>query len=273
MKHCVSYAYFRSPQSVYESLKGNSALQFEQFLPLIVRAHHVIWCGVDLVIHHDEAITSLPYWPALQRFSGAGLLRLIPCGRAERLCEAMLWRMKPVWSGEYDAVVCRDIDYIPGPYERAIFGEWLESGKAVSIIHWAPAHAGVMGGTLSVRSGRFRELVGYPSWEAMISDSHVSLKEHGDDQHLLNRLLPRFAREVLVHDFRQKETDLGQGVEVRRTIRGYSGDDVLLSSTDRSAADQLTKGCGVCWDPAEALAYYDPLDFPVLREIKRIERG
>jgi len=269
--HCVSYAYFRSPQSVYEKEKGNAAKQFEQFLPLLVRCHQLLWEGFDLVIHHDNEVTSLPYWPALSRMASAGLLKLIPCGKAEKLCEAMLWRMKPVWSGGYSTVTCRDIDTIPAPFDRRLVMEWLESGKAVSVVHWCSAHSGVMGGTTSVRSKRFQELLGYGSWEAFITDnSWCSLRAHGDDQHILNRLYPRFANETLIHDLHHAVGDM-PGAEVRTRIR--DGDDATLrASFDHGYADHLSKGCGVCWDPKEALAFYDSIKSPVIDQIRELEK-
>ncbi len=272
VNRCVSYAYFRNPNSVYEKEKGNSAKQFEQFLPLLIRAHHLIWGGFDLLIHHDEEVKSLPYWPALDRMVGAGLLKLVPCGNAERLCEAMLWRLKPVWAG-YDVVVCRDIDAIPAPFDRRIVDEWLDSRKAVGVVHWCAAHSGVMGGTLSVRSKRFAELLGYASWGSFILDNFwCSLKAHGDDQHVLNRLFPRFARETLVHDLHHKTGDM-PGAEIRTRIRDGYTDPALLASFDHGVADQLSKGCGVCWDPKEALEFYDRIQNPVMDKIRECERG
>lgn len=276
MRRVVSYSYFRHRNSVYEKEKGNSALQFEIFLPLVVRAHAVLWPGWTLRLSHDGEVALLPYFRALAAMHREGLVELVHHGNAETLCGAggMLERLRPVWEGDWDTVVCRDIDVIPAPFDRRAVEEWLASGRAVHVIHWAGAHSGVMGGTTSVRSARFRELVacrGFDEFLARGTRKGLTYLKHGDDQHLLNQHWKAIAGETLVHDLHHRVGDM-PGAEVRTQIMDQNPDDILHASFDHGAADHLSKGCGVCWDPREALAFYAAIDHPAVRRIQEIER-
>lgn len=277
MNRVVSYSYFRNANSCYEKQKGNSALQFEQFLALLVRAHHVLWSGWRLRIAHDDEVTKLPYFQKLERMAGSGLLELAPFGKSKTLCglTGMLERMRPIFEGDAEVVVCRDIDVIPAPFDRRAVEEWLASGKAVHVVHWSKEHSGYMGGTTSVRSARFRELIHCNSLEKFIergATAGLSYHIHGDDQHLLNNHMPLMARETLVHDLHHIVGDM-PGCEIRTKISDYTPDDILKASFKHDEADHLSPGCGICWEPAEALKFYDAIDSPIIRSIQMLEKG
>lgn len=273
----VSYSYFRNANSCYELEKGNSAEQFQQFLGLMVRAHHVLWKGWRLRIAHDDEVTKLPYFPSLERMAKEGLLELAPFGKSNTLCgiTGMLERLRPVFEGDAEIVVSRDIDVIPAPFDRRAVEEWIASDKAVHVIHWAQAHSGYMGGTLAVRCARFRELIGCDSLEKFVkrgSDRGLTYHAHGDDQHLLNQHMPLLAVNTLVHDLHHKVGDM-PGCEIRTKISDYTPDDILKASFKHDEADHLSPGCGICWDPTEALKFYDAIDTPIIRSIRMLEQG
>lgn len=274
MKRVVSYSYFRNANSGYEREKGDSALQYQQFLGLVIRAHHVLWNGWAMRLAHDRHVTTLSYWGAVERMAGLGLLELHPFGESRTLCgeTGMLERARPVFESDIDVVVCRDIDIIPAPFDRQSVEEWLESGKAVHVVHWASAHSGVMGGTTSVRAEAFRRLVGFDSLESMIaSQPDLTMQKHGDDQHLLNRLLPRFAADTLVHDIHHQVGDMGPACEVRTRIAPFRP-VAFPPELVTFAADNLSPGIGLCEEPAPALAFYDSLNLPVMEKIRKCEK-
>jgi len=262
MRPIVSYAYFRSPTSIYEKEKGDAAKQFEQFLPMLVRGHYCVWRGYEMRIHHDEHVMTMPYWPAMRRLAEAGLVTLVPMGPADELCKSMLWRMLPVFVEPDRIVICRDVDSVPMPRDRMAVEEWLLSGAAVHCIHDASAHSGVMGGTTSVRSRRFRELVGAQTWKEFVdlAPEHFKWEKQGTDQHLLNRLLAKFAMETLVHELHHRVNDMGN-VEVRTTVsaRIYPVD---MPTPVRDSGDLLCPMVGGCTEPKPCLDFYDAVDFP-----------
>jgi hypothetical protein len=275
MKRCVSYSYFRSPSSVYEREKGNAAKQFEQFLPLLVRAHHALWSTYDLVIHHDFEIEKLPYWPALVRMSAAKLLRLRCMGESRTLCQSMLWRMQEIWEPEYVVVVCRDVDSIPSLRDRRAVEEFVaDGGRAVHVIHDNPAHGGLMGGTLAVIPARFRTLTGFSTFEEFEAECKLAYPEeswntHGTDQHFLNRVVyPSLKGSVLVHELSAPKPGLELS-EHRSKISGFDPADVHPRAAE--VADKLCPGIGVCDEPGPRFAFYDTLEGEVFDRIRTCE--
>lgn len=270
----VSYALFKSEASVYHTLKGgNSLAQFTKFLPLLVRAHQVLWAGYEMWLHHDRASMMEPYFKALVKFDQAGFLKLVDCGTAGTLCGAMLWRMKPAFETDAEAVVCRDVDVIPAPFDRQAVEEWLHSRHAVHVVHFCQAHSGVMGGTLAVRPSRFRELVACRTLEQFMdrgTRSGNTFERHGDDQHLLNQHYLPLSQDMLLHELHHEVGDL-PAVDVRRKIDWPMPLDIPLSVATR--ADTFSPGIGLCAEPAPALAFYDALDIPAIHRIREIERS
>lgn len=283
----VSYAYFRSPTSVYEKEKGDSALQFEQFIRMLVRAHHVIWRGWEMRLYVDDHVKTLPSWPMIERYSRTEasyrlegrhnflntLLTVVNCGPAEDLCKSMLWRMIPAFQGQDKIVACRDVDSVPMPRDREAVEEWLSTDKTVHVIHDAAPHSGVMGGTTTVRSHRFQDLVGSRTMEQFLAHGHdLDWKKQGADQHLLNRLLKYYASETLVHELHHRVNDMGP-VEVREKVSTPIFDYCsYLSSREHDEANKLCSIIGGCTDPAAALAFYDSIDTPELQLIRSCEK-
>ena len=258
--NAVSYAYFRHRASVYEKEKGNAAIQFQQFLPMLVRAHHVVWDGWELIIHHDDEVTLLPYMDVLRRLQAEGLVRLVPMGPAPSLCGAMLWRMMPIFdhASRYEIVACRDIDSMPMPRDRKCVEEFIASGLWVHCIHDNPAHSGLMGGMTAFRC---KEIFCGEEWPTPPSAEMAAAygwNRQGQDQIWLNRdVLPRVFGHLMIHS-----DNTGYSGCVRRPIPARAG-----------PADEVAPGIGVCDWPSRAFAYYDAMDVPVINRIKEIERG
>jgi len=276
-KKIVSYAYFRHRSSPYEQPKGDAALQFEQFLPLLVRAHHVIWPGWDLMIYHDDHVQSLPYFEKLLRFQDAGLLRLVDMFHAVTLCESMLWRMRPIWYDNAEIVVVRDIDTITSPADRRCVEEFIASGLSTHVVHFASAHSGVMGGTTAVRCLTFRELTGYASWKEFSEDcarrfTPEEWNVQGCDQHFLNRyVLPKVKDSLLLHELHHQVRDMGVPPEnIRRVITAPLPGDIYEDAL--RDGDALSPGIGICEEPAPPLKFYDSLDIPVIKQIQELEK-
>lgn len=275
----VSYAYFRSPHSVYERIKGNSAIQFEQFLPMLVRAHHCIWPDWTLTIHADTSVRELRYWPALEELARAELLWIADMPPARTLCEGMLWRMRPVLAraAPPEVVVMRDIDTITSPADRRCVEEFIASGLAAHVIHFAGAHSGVMGGTLAVRPRAFRKLTNIHTWNEFEGLCRASYSEsewnvQGCDQHLLNqRILPQVRHSLLLHELHHAVRDMGVPQEnIRRVITAPLPEDIHEEVLREG--DALSPGIGICDEPAPALAFYDALGLPVIGRIRECER-
>lgn len=261
-KRIVSYAYFSHPASVYQKIKGVAGLQFSQFLPMLVRAHHVVWPEWELRIYHDNAVTRLPYWREMKNLKAQNWLTLNNMGEARTLCGSMMWRMIPVFEPDVEYVVCRDVDSIPMPKDRRAVEEFIatDSRFAAHVIHDAKAHAGVMGGTLALRCASFREAVKAISLEELVSRGvDINWDVHGADQQLLNQLSPLFLNRTMLH-----ELNHDTGLPAFKTTRVIQGEW-------QKPADDLCF-LGGCTEPEPAFKYYDSLDLVVNHTIRECEK-
>lgn len=261
MTNAISYAYFRHPSSVYEKEKSNSALQFCQFLGMLVRAHNVVWHGWDMVIHHDNEVESLPYFDTLERLADNGLLRLVWMGDAPSLCGAMLWRMLPIFSGGYEYVACRDIDAMPMPRDRKCVEEFIASGLTMHCIHDNASHSGLMGGMIAVKCQPLVDkMVG--AEPSTFTAATYKLKDwdvQGRDQNWLNTFVAPLVRDsLMIHTSKPFDT------EPCKELRQIPA---------RGVGDEVAPGIGVCDWPSKAFAYYDAMDIPIINRIKEIEQG
>lgn len=284
MKRIVSYSWFRNPNSIYEKdswSRTKKGLQFVQFIPLLVRAHHAVWGGYRLRFHHDDRVRELPYFRALEEIARAGLCELVYFGPSESLCGrgGMLERLRPAWEPDAEIVVCRDVDSIPMPRDRAAVEEFAESGKAIHVIHSAPAHSGIMGGTLAVRAKEFRALVRCDSWETFMDlyGAGISMQDHGDDQRLLNRLASFAGHELFLHELDHPVSDMRCGI--LRTKVGFRPDRYIESVDVLAEGDSFSKIIGGCEEPLPAFDFYDSLAsdhswskiWPELRNVRTCE--
>ncbi len=254
MRHVVSYSYFRHKASVYEKEKGNAALQFEQFLPMLLRGHHTIWAGWELHIHHDEEVTRLPYWPVMQRAAKAGLVELRYRGEATSLCGAMLWRADSMRDC-VGFVACRDVDSLPSRRDRFLVERFILSGLGLHVIHDNPSHIGIMGGTMAA----FAPWV-YPHLVTALALHSLDLNKHGADQVLLNqRVAPAMDGSILVHSSIGRKPGLAKAHFKEIT----------------EPREEYDLGIGVCDWPHAARAWIEKTyaGDPVLEQINALELG
>lgn len=269
MTNAVSYAYFRHRSSIYEKIKGNAGIQFAQFLPMLVRAHHVVWEGWDMVIHHDDEVVGLPYFDVLIRLHEAGLLRLRHEGEAPSLCGAMLWRMLPIFTGEYEYVACRDVDAMPMPRDRKCVEEFIASGMTMHCIHDNASHSGLMGGMIAVNCKQFVD-----RFSGDLTFSGEGWNVQGKDQNWLNREIePLVRHSLMIHTSKPFDSDPCASLR-QIPPRVAAADQVARGiGVPDPEADAVAPGIGVCDWPSKAFAYYDAMDIPIINKIKEIEQG
>lgn len=185
-----SVSFFRSDQSAYESERAGAGrgVFFVNFLRSLVRNHWAVWADWELWIHHDDRAMQFPYWKSIKKMSDNGLLKLFYMGPSKRICESMLHRMVPCWNESVEYTLCRDLDSLSTPRERAAIDRWIKSSKAVSSLHDSPSHVSAMmlGGLVGFRGEWVRSH--WNSWEEFIAlaEKHgEDLSIHGSDQHLL----------------------------------------------------------------------------------------
>lgn len=107
------------------------------------------------------------------------------------LCEAMLWRMKPIWLEGVTHTICRDLDSPLTYREAQMVKEWIDSGKVIHSITDSISHNIYMLGGMIGMTKDFKNH--FSDWQSMISGYNYEVK--GSDQEMLcHKVYPKFAQ-------------------------------------------------------------------------------
>lgn len=270
----LSYALFRAPEPVHwrSDATADRISAYARFLPAMIRAHHAIWPGYELRIHHDGAARALPYFAALERMQDRGLLRLVDCGEVQALTLAMLWRMRPIFDGDHLVVSC-DLDSLPLLLLRRFVEEFAASGRAMMLVHGCESHNIVGGGAIGIHARRFRELVGASTWAEFVA---LAGPEYGwsayaaDEEFLRFKIWERVADEAIV--FSNNEERTIRCVDQRRVASLPVPSDLLPAV--REDGNHFAPYIGSAgYDLDAAFAFYDNLLLPAIDGIRECEGG
>lgn len=118
------------------------------------------------------------------------------------LCMMMLHRMKPIFCGKYDRVICRDTDSLLSYKERQAVEYWISTGRVAhamtdSISHTIP----LMGGMVGFTCNEFKSMIGCDSFDKMVEmGSGIDYRIKGADQDFLNvYVLPKIQSSIVEH--------------------------------------------------------------------------
>lgn len=273
MIRVLSCSLFQSPVQVHwrNDRTEDRMSAYVRYMPVLVRAFHAIWPGWQLRIHHDDAVRRHPYFGALERMHGQGVLRLVDCGKPEALCLAMLWRLRPIWDPEVEIVISHDVDSLPLLRLRRMADEFIESDKAVMLVHACESHDGVMGGGITVRAARFRELTGCESWTEFLSMAgYVDWNGYSSDEHYQRTTLwPMVRREAMIFRNEPKPTTIPCD-DVRAEPSAPPPAELLARVKEYGNAFAPYIG-SAGYEIDRALDFYDSLELPVLKTIREAE--
>lgn len=117
-------------------------------------------------------------------------------GNGAKLCEAMLWRMKPVFERSkdgnmaYSHVLCRDLDAIATYREAQAVSVWEAHDKAVHAITDSISHdVPMLGGMIGFVTRHFTAKTNLQSFAEMMSICKIDLSAKGSDQTFLNSVI------------------------------------------------------------------------------------
>lgn len=214
-KKVISYALFGDCRLAPEGSQHRLA---DQHLPVLVRAHHALFPGWELRIHHDEALYTSNYGAVLKGLERQGLVKLVyvPSNPNDGKCKKMLWRLLPLWDEDVDYVFCRDVDSLPTWRERCADEEFIASGCAAGVIHDDPMHSHLMGGLCHFDARMFRKIVDLPfdqfiktvNLDGTVRDWH----KHGSDQDFLNKYVAHLMPSILEHQLFDVRNDAGNKI-------------------------------------------------------------
>lgn len=113
----------------------------------------------------------------------------------DELCMMMLQRMRPIFSGDYDRVICRDLDSLVSYKERQAVEYWMSTGKIAHAITDSVSHTiPLMGGMVGFMCKEFREIFNVDFKSFVRRASRIKWGVKGADQDFLNQIvLPKVA--------------------------------------------------------------------------------
>jgi len=164
-------------------------------VPAIVRAHHNIFPGWELWLHHDTSLYIDARGDLFESYKEHKLLKLIDCGKSQSIGLSALWRFKPLWHPDAVYMLSRDIDSLPLPKDRRAVEVFLQSGKIAHSITDHPSHqptpmGGFMAGMCGFDARRTVSATQLPSWDAFVAQGeNLQTWSGGPDQQLLFKLL------------------------------------------------------------------------------------
>ena len=158
-------------------------------LNLNIRLARILYPDYTIVVHVDTAT-----YNGLSHILNELPIQVVVCEDAP-LTKAMLWRMKPIFSGDFEIVLCRDLDSPLTYRERQAVKYWENKEKAAHSITDSISHnVYMLGGMVGFKCKHFTDYTGFKTWEQMVSID-LDYQRKGADQDLLNRYVyPAFSK-------------------------------------------------------------------------------
>ena len=202
----ISYALFGDPNS----------FEFPFYLRGIyfnARMNKLLYPGWDTWVHTTHTIRSdyKEFFDGLMDIANVG----ISLGNEAPKCEAMLWRMIPLFTPKAVAlpthVICRDADAITTYREAQAVQEWVNSDLGFHGITDDPAHTiPILGGMCGFKTDVFHTT--FPEYNTFAKlVAGANLKDHGSDQNLLmKKIWPKAQRNMMGHFFQGCKVDVAK---------------------------------------------------------------
>lgn len=183
----ISYSIFG-----YNKEKPENCFDFKTYLRglmINIRLAKVLYPGWRVAVNTDDA-TYERFEKLFNALQERGVL--FYKNNPAPLCEAMLWRMKPIWNEGVTHLLCRDLDSPLTYREAQMVQEWLQYDKVIhaitdSIYHNIP----LLGGMIGIVASHFKQR--FSTWNDLIQGYNYEKK--GTDQDMLNqRVYPIYAQ-------------------------------------------------------------------------------
>jgi hypothetical protein len=184
MTRVISLAIFDPPK------EQKRDCSYTAYLPAVLRGYFSAYPGWEVWIYHDSSLYSCEYGDVLMRAHLDGRIKLIYAGECERMCEAMLWRMRPAFDPEVEWFATRDVDSIPQPRDYKCINAFTQTDKTIQVIHDSKSHSGLMGGMACYNAPRLRAKLDCTAWEQLRDKARAfGVNNYGSDQKWLAHAL------------------------------------------------------------------------------------
>lgn len=109
----------------------------------------------------------------------------------DKLCKMMLHRIRPIFTGNYDRLLCRDLDSLISYRERQAVEYWISTGRIVHCMTDSVSHnIALMGGMVGFMCKQFKEIMAVMEFDDLVRmGRHIDYSVKGADQDFLNRVV------------------------------------------------------------------------------------
>ena len=200
MSKAIAYSLFG-----FNKARVDNCFDFNSYLRglmLCLRFNRLIYPDWQTILETDQS-TYAGFEFFFKYLEERNIIRIEKNNNDIPLCEAMLWRLKPVfWKNkldhtwEFTHVLCRDLDS-PATYREAQAVQyWISKDKAMHAITDSISHdLPLLGGMIGIRPDHFSGRLNVNSWMDMMAISRMDLSYKGTDQTFLNsHIYPHFAQ-------------------------------------------------------------------------------
>lgn len=263
----VSYSLFG-----WNRERAHNCFDFASYLRglhICIRFNRLLFRDWDIVVNIDSATYNSPYKPIFDWHVSKGNIKINLCPDGEKLCKAMLWRLKTLFSythpeWDYTHVICRDLDSIPTMREVQMVNQWIEEDKAMHCITDSISHTiPMMGGMIGFRPGYVNDLLQLNinpenAWEKLLSLApDINYSHKGSDQDFLNRVMyPKLCKHATEHFIKGMPHDLIEGNGRHYSVPDKAtGLNPAFVETDRLAGH--VGAAGFYEAPTMKFLYYD----------------
>ena len=184
----ISYSLFG-----YDRVKPENCFDFNSYLrglTLCLRFNRLLYPDWQTILQTDVA-TYEAFENLFKPLEANGTLIVEKNRNGAKLCEAMLWRLKPIFNSDVTHVLCRDLDS-PATYREAQAVQyWVNNGSKVlhaitdSVSHDLP----LLGGMIGIQAGYFRDRLQMYGFKDLMELCHIDLSVKGSDQTFLNQVI------------------------------------------------------------------------------------
>lgn len=182
----------------YERERVANCFDFGSYLRglmINLRFNRLLYPDWQTVLETDWS-TYNAYEPLFKYLEDRNILIIEKNKNEAKLCEAMLWRMKPVFlrakdgTLQYTHVLCRDLDS-PATYrEVQAVNVWMSHDKAMHAITDSVSHdVPLLGGMIGFIPRHFTAKTGIKDFTDFMSRCKIDLSVKGSDQAFLNSVI------------------------------------------------------------------------------------
>lgn len=163
-------------------------------LMLSLRLNRLVYPDWQTVLETDQSTYTL-YKDIFDKLTKKNILKINLNADGANLCEAMLWRLKPIFDythpyWTYSHVLCRDLDSLSTYRDAQAVQVWINNDKAMHAITDSISHdVALLGGMIGIRPAHFITITGIRSFQELMSYCKIDLSVKGSDQTFLNSFI------------------------------------------------------------------------------------